>query len=80
MVQEWKIINNARKADRNKPNKSDLTLTEKYNHRVGNFELIFPFNKVSEQLAVEAHQARNIKNPTKPDHIRLIINEMKKVG
>jgi len=52
--------------------------TQKYEEKVGNFEMIFPFNKVSEELAVEAYKTQNIKNPTKPDYIRLIIHEIKR--
>ena len=49
----------------------------KYDERVGNFEMIFPFNKLTEGLAIDAWRTQNIKNPTIPNYTRLIINEIK---
>ena len=46
---------------------------------MGNFELIFPFNLLTESLAIEACKTQNIMNPAKPNHIRLIVNEIKKM-
>ena len=49
----------------------------KYNERIGNFEMIFPFNKLTEELAINACRTQNIKNPTLPNYTRMIINEIK---
>ena len=44
---------------------------------IGKFELIFPFNKHTEELAVQANRNVNTKNPAAPNFVRMIVQEIK---
>ena len=44
---------------------------------IGGFELIFPFNKHTEELAVQANRNVNTKNPAAPNFVRMIVQEIK---
>jgi hypothetical protein len=74
----WKESFKSKKAAQNKRlNQINEEVTRRYEEKVGDFNLIFPFNKKTETLAMDAYKTQNMKNPTKPDYIRLIVNEVK---
>ena len=74
----WKdSFNKKRGVDQIKLNQINEEMSRRYEEKIGNFNLVFPFNKITENLAVEAHKTQNIKNPTKPNYIRMIVNEIK---
>lgn len=41
--------------------------------------MIFPFSQLTESLAIDACRTQNVMNPAKPNHVRLIVNEIKKL-
>jgi hypothetical protein len=67
-----------RKIDPVKLNQINEEMSKRYEEKFGNFNQVFPFNKITENLAIEAYKTQNIKNPTKPDYTRLLVNEVKK--
>ena len=78
----WKEAFHNKRALNSKRTKDDEAKeenTKNYNERMGNFEMIFPFNSLTERLAIDAWKTQNIMNPSKPNHIRLIVNEIKKI-
>jgi len=52
-------------------------MNKPYNEKCGNFSLLFPFNKTTENLSIEAYRTQNIKNPTKPNYTKLMADEIK---
>jgi len=60
-----------------KLNQINEEMNRRYEDKFGDFCQVFPFNKVTENLAVEAYKTQNVKNPTKPNYTRLIVNEVK---
>lgn len=74
----WKETYNKKRAtDPIKLNQINEEMSRKYEEKIGNFNMVFPFNKITENLAVEAYKTQNIKNPTKPNYTRMIVNEIK---
>lgn len=73
-----KITRNNRKTDPAKLNQINEDLSKRYEKKYGNFNQVFPFNKITENLAIDAYKTQTIKSPTKPDYTRLIVNEIKK--
>ena len=44
---------------------------------MGGFELVFPFSKQTEELAVQANRNVHTKNPAAPNFTRMIVQEIK---
>lgn len=75
----WKeSYSKKRSVDPVKLNQINEEMNRRHEEQSGNFSLVFPFNKITENLAIEAYKTQNVKNPTKPNYTRMIVNEIKK--
>jgi hypothetical protein len=45
--------------------------------KFGNFDQIFPFNKLSSNLAVSLNQVSSSKSPTMPNYTKMLVTEIK---
>lgn len=71
----WKEANKKVNEDKIKMSQINEEMSKLYDVKIGGFALLFPFNKLTENLSVEQYKTQNVKNPTRPNYTKMMISE-----